>query len=178
MPCDTSKNTVLGVAPSPSTFEGPYPSFCHTPEKSGLPSAVRGVRAWRFGLPSRVFGTPAVGWRIHWASIDDEANNRAMIATVAIPARLRRNQRAHPRRVEPVSSGDTNALGTVCQKNKRWRLSVTTGRGDVTFTSRSLPQTRGRDHAVHPRVDDHPPIMVVRVIDSSEPEPELDPKVH
>jgi hypothetical protein len=33
-----------------------------------------------------------------------------------IPARLRRNQSTHPRWVEPVSSGDTNAPAIVCQK--------------------------------------------------------------
>jgi hypothetical protein len=39
-------------------------------------------------------------------------------------------------------------------------VAITRGRGDVTFTSRSLPQTRARDHAVHARVD-HLPTMVV-----------------
>ncbi len=41
------------------------------------------------------------------------------------PARLRRNQRARPRRVEPVSSSDTNAPATVCRKDRLWRVSVT-----------------------------------------------------
>src|SRR5438132_14005944 len=41
---------------------------CHTPERSGCPPAVRGERAARFGLPSRPFGTPGVGWLIHWAA--------------------------------------------------------------------------------------------------------------
>src|SRR6516225_5751549 len=37
-------------------------STSHVPEKSGLPSAVRGTGADRFGLPSGVRGTPLVGW--------------------------------------------------------------------------------------------------------------------
>src|SRR5689334_10684150 len=37
------------------------------PERSGLPSAVLGARADRFGLPSRVRGTPGVGYRSHCA---------------------------------------------------------------------------------------------------------------
>ena len=31
------------------------------PERSGLPAAVRGAGAVRFGFPSLVIGTPAVG---------------------------------------------------------------------------------------------------------------------
>jgi TonB family protein len=42
-----------------------------------------------------------------------------------ITARLRRNHRAHPRWVEPVSSGDTNAPAIVRQENELWRVSVT-----------------------------------------------------
>ena len=61
MPCARSKKTVRGVGPTPSV-DGPVnPSFCHTPEKSGRPSASRGAAASRFGLPSGVFGTFAVG---------------------------------------------------------------------------------------------------------------------
>lgn len=36
-------------------------SGSHKPERSGLPSAVRGARAERFGLPSFVRGTAGVG---------------------------------------------------------------------------------------------------------------------
>src|SRR6267142_6926175 len=42
------------------------------PERSGLPSGVRGVGAVRFTLPSRVFGTPGFGFRGHCAESDDE----------------------------------------------------------------------------------------------------------
>src|SRR5260221_10281658 len=38
------------------------------PEKSGLPSAVRGVGADRLGFPFAVLGTPAVGYFSHWAT--------------------------------------------------------------------------------------------------------------
>src|SRR5215510_14390607 len=41
---------------------------CHRPDRSGLPSAVRGVGAVRFGLPSAVRGMPGVGWLTHWAA--------------------------------------------------------------------------------------------------------------
>ena len=37
----------------------------HRPERSGLPSAVRGAGAARFGLPSGVRGMPGVGWFNH-----------------------------------------------------------------------------------------------------------------
>ena len=42
-------------------------SVSQMPEKSGLPSGVRGVGAARLGFPSAVFGTPAVGYFNHWA---------------------------------------------------------------------------------------------------------------
>ena len=38
---------------------------CQSPERSGLPSAVRGAAAERFGLPSAVRGIPAVGCVSH-----------------------------------------------------------------------------------------------------------------
>ena len=68
LPGKQNQNTVFGVGPVPSAPGGPKPSLCHTPEKSGLPLASRGAGASRFGLPSRVRGTPAVGYRIHCAS--------------------------------------------------------------------------------------------------------------
>ena len=42
-------------------------SVSQIPEKSGLPPAVRGVGADKFGFPLAVFGTPAVGYFNHWA---------------------------------------------------------------------------------------------------------------
>src|SRR6185295_19197034 len=40
----------------------------HIPERSGLPSANRGVGAVMFTLPSAFRGTPALGYLIHWAA--------------------------------------------------------------------------------------------------------------
>src|SRR4030095_17082805 len=42
--------------------------FNQRPERSGLPSAARGVEAVRSGLPSGVRGSAAVGWFNHWAA--------------------------------------------------------------------------------------------------------------
>src|SRR5213594_4089392 len=41
--------------------------LCHKPDRSGLPSAVRGAVAVRFGLPSGVRGMPGVGYLTHCA---------------------------------------------------------------------------------------------------------------
>src|SRR5262245_50609523 len=40
----------------------------HKPDRSGLPSGVRGAGAERFGLPSGMRGIPAVGWFSHCAA--------------------------------------------------------------------------------------------------------------
>src|SRR5580765_2765161 len=40
----------------------------HRPDRSGLPSGVRGAGAARFGLPSAVRGIPGVGWVSHCAA--------------------------------------------------------------------------------------------------------------
>src|SRR4051812_23322407 len=42
--------------------------FVHSPDKSGLPSAVRGAGAARSGLPSAARGIPAVGCDNHCAA--------------------------------------------------------------------------------------------------------------
>src|SRR5213594_3786176 len=42
-------------------------SRCHKPDKSGLPSGVRGAGAARFGLPSSLRGMPGVGCFNHCA---------------------------------------------------------------------------------------------------------------
>jgi len=51
------------------------------PDKSGLPSGVRGVGALRFGLPSGPFGTYGFGYNGHCAESDDE---RAVTMTAEI----------------------------------------------------------------------------------------------
>src|SRR5205809_8133584 len=57
-----------GMSGHPS---GGHRRLCSTsqrPEKSGLPSAVLGVAASRFGAPADVLGTPMVGYFSHCAS--------------------------------------------------------------------------------------------------------------
>src|SRR5262245_45564574 len=49
------------MSAQPSGGHGLFDSGSQIPEKSGLPSAVRGVGAARFGDPLGNFGTPAVG---------------------------------------------------------------------------------------------------------------------
>src|ERR1700693_325422 len=68
----TSRNVVTGApaenegagpgsVPPPAGPRCPSPRI-QLPERSGLPSAVRGAGAVRVGLPSGVLGTPAGGW--------------------------------------------------------------------------------------------------------------------
>src|SRR5688500_6402645 len=54
--------------------------FIHSPERSGLPSGVRGAGAVKFGLPSAVRGMPGVGCVSHWAA------SGVLSATVLQPA--------------------------------------------------------------------------------------------
>src|SRR5271167_3149396 len=62
----------------------PPPPSPHVPEKSGLPSAVRGVGAVRSGFPSGVFGTP-VGYDGHCAkTATPPATKRLATATELI----------------------------------------------------------------------------------------------
>src|SRR5580704_2873754 len=55
----------------------------HTPERSGLPSAVRGTGAARLGLPAAVRGMPGVGRFSHCA-----ASGAGAIAMLAAAARI------------------------------------------------------------------------------------------
>src|SRR5438093_13202872 len=52
----------------------------HMPLRSGLPSAVRGAGADRFGLPSAARGTPGVGYSSHWAEPAPGNANHIIIA--------------------------------------------------------------------------------------------------
>jgi hypothetical protein len=54
----------------------------HIPEKSGLPSRVRGVGAVRLGFPSSVRGTPAVGNFSHCATSFLGGDAQMKLATV------------------------------------------------------------------------------------------------
>src|SRR6476619_3105268 len=55
------------MSSQPPAGQGLLCSISQVPERSGLPSAVRGVGAERSSLPSAVRGTPAVGYFSHWA---------------------------------------------------------------------------------------------------------------
>src|SRR6185436_16000520 len=54
------------------------PAGIHSPDMSGLPSAVFGAGADRFGLPSGVRGIPAVGYLSHCGAGDAAITNAAM----------------------------------------------------------------------------------------------------
>jgi hypothetical protein len=60
------------------------------PEKSALPSAVRGVGAVRFGFPSGVRGTPGVGYDDHCATTGDAAATHTAITTALIHRVIRK----------------------------------------------------------------------------------------
>src|SRR5215510_7741011 len=95
----TSKNCDVGIAfgsgagggvagapfaPAPRPRPPPPPppnASCQIPEKSTLPSGVRGVGASRIGLPSDVRGTPGVGYDGHWAP--SETDKETAIASAA-----------------------------------------------------------------------------------------------
>ena len=56
-----------GEPPVPDTLSlrGNDMTFCQSPERSGLPSAVFGAGPVKSGLPSADWGTPGVGYRGH-----------------------------------------------------------------------------------------------------------------
>jgi hypothetical protein len=56
-----------GEPPVPDTLSvrGNVVTFCQSPERSGLPSAVFGAGPVKSGLPSAVLGTLGVGYRGH-----------------------------------------------------------------------------------------------------------------
>src|SRR6185295_18867773 len=77
-PAPTLPNVEAGGSPGGETGGGAtFPPWNHalsqSPVKSGLPSAVRGAGASRFGLPSGVRGTPRVGYDGHCADSGDAA---------------------------------------------------------------------------------------------------------
>src|SRR5205814_4189614 len=67
----------------PSGGQGLLSSGAHIPAKSGLPSAVLGAGASRFGVPLVLRGAPAVGYFSHCANTGVEiAQNSAAPARV------------------------------------------------------------------------------------------------
>src|SRR5262245_40996944 len=67
--------------------EPPVGPACHSPDRSGLPSAVRGAGADRFGLPSAVLGIPTVGCVNHCAAPVDGRRTSAKKVTLISRAR-------------------------------------------------------------------------------------------
>src|SRR5439155_1013431 len=57
------------MSAQPSGGHGRLCSMSQIPERSGLPSGVRGAGAVRFGFPSGIRGTPAVGYFSHCADM-------------------------------------------------------------------------------------------------------------
>src|SRR5262245_19864658 len=83
------------MSKQPGGGHGRLCSISQMPERSGLPSGVRGTGAVKSGFPSGVRGTPAVGYFNHCAdAAPDTAHTRAMltmtilIATSAFDRRL------------------------------------------------------------------------------------------
>src|SRR5438105_13099521 len=66
------------MSPHPSGGQGRLCSMSQIPERSGLPSGVRGAGAVGLGLPSASRGTSAVGYLSHCAeSVTDPAHSIA-----------------------------------------------------------------------------------------------------
>src|SRR5688572_30397637 len=68
-----------GAAPRPGNAFSP----CQSPEKSGLPSAVRGVGAFRLTSPVAVRGTVGSGWFGHCANSDDDSATTTVAVIVS-----------------------------------------------------------------------------------------------
>jgi hypothetical protein len=59
------------------------------PDKSGLPSAVLGAGALRFGWPLGVLGIPGVGYFNHWAPKGTASGAHTAIATMKTTTTMR-----------------------------------------------------------------------------------------
>src|ERR1051325_5664008 len=62
--------------PADDRVQGNASSVSQIPERSGLPSAIRGAGAVRLGLPSASLGIPAVGYFSHCAPIGTDRTQR------------------------------------------------------------------------------------------------------
>ena len=96
-----------GGPPRPRPPPPPAPARIQMPEKSTLPSAVRGAGASRFGFPSAVRGTPGVGYDGHCAPIEG--------ASVAIRSAIT------PACPESPSHLPTSCVGCKCPTRRRTR---------------------------------------------------------
>ena len=91
----------------------PAPPRIQMPEKSTLPSAVRGAGASRFGVPSALRGTPGVGYEGHCAPIEGAS---VAISSAVTPAVKSRHLICHSpafdsRRLYRLCVSNRNALG-------------------------------------------------------------------
>src|SRR5262245_38667824 len=104
------------------------------PDKSGLPSAVRGAGAVRFGFPFDPFGTPGFGYNGHCAESDEERTATAIADTRTVNGRFISASSLHLKSVyvlavaslrsRSVCAGE-QLLTRACQGD---RLSVGVGR--------------------------------------------------
>src|SRR5262245_5773989 len=69
--------------PRPRAGHSGHGPISHTPDRSGFPSAVRGVGASRLILPSGVLGTFLSENFGHWARSDGESPSAAVTTAVA-----------------------------------------------------------------------------------------------
>ncbi len=70
----------MNSTPRPLKPENSVLDVANRPERSGVPSGVRGVGADRFGFPSGVRGIPGVWYVSHWAA----SGPLSTIVTIAI----------------------------------------------------------------------------------------------
>src|SRR5579859_2131709 len=88
----TLRTAILPTAVSTAVY--------HSPDKSGLPSGVRGAGAVRFGLPSAVRGMPGVGYFNHCAFTGVVSADNTIARTTVFKFYL----------LLPASNGTTGAL--------------------------------------------------------------------
>ena len=107
-------------------------SCFQTPDRSGLPSAVRGVAAVRSGLPSGVRGVPGIGKFNHCAdvAVERRANRTRNNRTLAF----------RPRMSSPFGPADTdrnhNPATTHCWQ--RWAATFTARRHALSWAAAML----------------------------------------
>src|SRR5512140_3004004 len=80
-----------------------------TPEKSGLPSAIRGAAADMSTLPSAFRGTPAVGYFTHWAAKRVDARG---VPKMTNAHRTRREQNTYGIRLKHTPMSVMRARGS------------------------------------------------------------------